>query len=123
MLAILSAVALVEGDAKPYEPFWLENGYQIIDHGYGHYSYHKREADAHGYGYGHGYHGHHHGYRPHHRNHVYGKGFVFEYDEKVAESVYNFKILKDMDIMDTMDMVMGTGTTDTFMENKYLKTF
>ena len=74
ILAIVSAVALVEGDAKPYEPFWLENGYQIIDHGYGHYSYHKREADAHGYGYGHGYHGHHgHGYRPHHRHHGYGK--------------------------------------------------
>ena len=73
MLAVLSAVALVEGDAKPYEPFWLENGFQIIDHGYGHYSYHKRDADAHGYGYGHGYHGHHHGYRPHHRHHGYGK--------------------------------------------------
>ena len=28
-----------------------------------------------------------------------------------------------MDIMDTLDMVMGTGTTDTFMENKSLKTF
>ena len=123
MLVILSAVALVEGDAKPYEPFWLENGYQIIDHGYGHYSYHKREADAHGYGYGHGYHGHHHGYRPHHRNHGYGKGLVFGYDDKVAESDHKFKILKDMDIMDTMDMVMGTGTTDTFMENKSLKTF
>merc|ERR1712179_221369 len=75
ILAIVSAVALVEGDAKPYEPFWLENGYQIIDHGYGHYGYHKREADAHGYGYGHGYHGHHgHGYRPHHRHHGYGYG-------------------------------------------------